>query len=500
METVNLPVFQSTLVDGGLTVQTQTVTSDPVVVVGFSAVTLPSTNTIGPYINQPIMMTTPDATSFIYGPALSGCSLSQAIYEVAGGGANIIYAFNLGPWGSATYTDPVTGNVSNIFNQPWTPASGYAHSFINLSGYYLALEYAYSLLEGFQGFKELYVADAYANDVVTFLPRQTNFAYQMAANLYDINYQFNECTGIINMPPATSGTLQGVNTYVGTAPQYGPTGQLTANGTGLLGFQYMVGGSGQTASAALPGFWKTTFDTTNPSLYHLPPQATSEIATDAKGNPVDIGKYISIVADEPQFTNGAFQVGGNISQINISGATNTYYGLGGGVYAGFYSTLQPQSGPTQKQLPTCVTGLRYYKSLSQLDALDGARYVTFMNTTHNGIVVTDDPLASRPTSDYKWLTTIRIVNAVLSLSRTAASPFIGEGNTAANRNALQTQLDKLYQNMVSAGAIQQYNFTVTASPSDQVLGNMYVNLTIVPAFETKKINCIINLAPSISNG
>lgn len=498
-EVFNLPVVQSQLIDGGLVVQNQVVTSDPMVVIGFEATGGPSN---GAYVNIPILMTSQDAAGSVYGPASSGCSLSRAVYEAWGAGANQVYAMSLGPWGTATYTDQTTGIVSPIFSGGWasTVANAYAHSQIALSGYYLALENAYNLLAGAH-MKIVHPVDAYAFDSVTLgnAPnRPTNFAYQLAANLYDLSTQFNECTGTINVQPALSGTLPYIATYVGTAPVKDAFGNINQNGTGLLGQTYMAGSSGLATSTVNPGFWLTTFATTSPSLYHLPPIAPQEIATDQKGNWVDIGKYMSIVAEEPQLTNGAYQVGGNFATVTVSGSTNSYFGQGAATYAAFYSTLVPQSGPTNKTLPPMVTGLRYYKSLSQLDALDGARYVTF-RTSARGIVVTDDPLASRPTSDYKWLSTMRIVNATLNLSRQAAEPFIGEGNTAANRNALQTNLDKLYKNMVKAGALQNYSFSVTASPADQVLGNMWVNLTLVPAFETKKINLVVQLAPSIAN-
>lgn len=392
----------------------------------------------------------------------------------------------LGAWGTATFTDPITGTVYPLFM-----ANGNGTYSIIIDNYYKALDNAYDLLANFNC-DIIFPVDAFAFDnTVQVSGRPTNFAYQLAQKCSDMTYQQNECWGVINMHPAVSGTLQGVSQYIGVAPTESlATGQVIASGFGLLSMPYMAGApSGYPGYSILPGFWASNFPSTGigSALYGMPPLNQGEILLDRKGNQVDLGKFIDILAEEPTFSNAAFQ------SENIT----TYNGLGGAVYAGLVSTLIPQSAPTNK-LVGGITGLRYPKSIHQLDLLDGTRYVTFKNT-NRGILVTDDPTASRPTSDYNRRSTMRIVNAVLKMTRLVADPYIGEANNAAAQNALHSAIDAQLKKFVSQGALNAYSFTVSSSPTDAVLGNLYIYLTLVPAFEIHTITAVVVLQSSINS-
>jgi len=48
--------------------------------------------------------------------------------------------------------------------------------------------------------------------------------------------------------------------------------------------------------------------------------------------------------------------------------------------------------------------------------------------------------------------------------------------------------------MQLAGALQRYDFAIIATPDQQVLGQMTVDLTIVPAFEILDIQVNVTLA------
>lgn len=490
IRSVNLPVFQDELVDGGLQVTSSNISTDVVVVLGFHA-----TGYVGQgatpqnpnlYIDIPINITNgksvADAADYVFGLATNGSTLSQAVYETTGAGANQVFAMSLGAWGTATFTDPATGTVYPLFNN----LGGGLYSII-IDNYYKALDYAYDLLANFN-VDIIYPADAFAFDSTTQISgRPTNFAYQLAQKCSDMTFQQNECWGVINARPAVSGTLIGVATYIGVPPTLNPTtGAVLASGTGLLGMPYMAGApSGYPGYTILPGFWASNFDTTSTS-YGMPPLNSSEILLDRKGNRTDLGKFIDIVAEEPTFSNGAF----------ASTNTTTYNGVAGAAYAGLVSTLVPHSAPTNK-LVGGISGLRYNKSIHQLDLLDGARYITFRNT-NRGILVTDDPTASRPTSDYNKRSTMRIVNAVLKMTRLVADPYIGEANNPASQNALHSAIDAQLKKFVKQGALNGYDFTVTSTPTDAVLGNLFIYLTLVPAFEIHKINAVVVLKSTIN--
>jgi hypothetical protein len=502
-QTLNLPVFQTELVDGGLVVNTSNIIGDKIVVIGFAATAQTSADL---YINQPIRISKGDEGDFVYGTTGNGSTISRAIYEVLDGGATTVFAMNLGRWGAAIYVDDATQIASNIF-LPVNPDGTYT---IDRAVYYLALEKAYGLLKNFNG-DIVYPADAFAFDVVGVsgvipipnmnsisdstvsgsILRPTTFSYQLASNLYDMSSQNNEAIGVINVSGALAANLVAVAQYIGIEPVFNPIGgsdvgivnfpSVLTNGTGLLGQPFMVGASGTPWDNTLPGFFETNFNPESSLLYGYPPASQGELLLDRKGNPVDIGKYISIIAEEPTFSNGSI--------------VSDYNGYGAGVYAGLMSQLVPQSAPTNKPVPN-ILNLRYPKSLQQLDNLTGARYVTFRSSIQ-GLKVTDSPSAARATSDYNRLSTVRIVNAVMKMIRTAAEPFIGEASSDAMKNALNTAITKLLNNFVAQGALRQFSFTIQASPSDMVLGNMTIFLTLVPQFEVRKIRAVVVLQPNL---
>jgi hypothetical protein len=93
---------------------------------------------------------------------------------------------------------------------------------------------------------------------------------------------------------------------------------------------------------------------------------------------------------------------------------------------------------------------------------------------------------------------MRIVNAVLKMVRLVADPYIGEANNAASQNALHSAVDSQLKKFVKQGALNAYDFTVTSSSTDAVLGNLFIYLTLVPAFEISKINAVVVLKASLT--
>jgi phage tail sheath protein FI len=100
-------------------------------------------------------------------------------------------------------------------------------------------------------------------------------------------------------------------------------------------------------------------------------------------------------------------------------------------------------------------------------------------------------------SDFVRLTTVRIVHTTVDLIRAVAEKYLGEPNNAPQMNALSAEIDQVLLSMKSAGALNQYDFTVSSTPEQRVLGQCDVNLTLVPAFEITQINLTVSLADSI---
>lgn len=207
------------------------------------------------------------------------------------------------------------------------------------------------------------------------------------------------------------------------------------------------------------------------------------IISDAEGNKIDLGMYISILA--------APDVRINNSRFGVY-ATNSP-----AIYAGMLSTLPVRSSPMNKEVPG-ILGLRYTLSNAQVNALLAAGYVTY-EVKDNGrrVVVADAPTAAAPTSDYHELVSFRAVKAAADAVREAAEPFRGESNDVANRNAMTSAIDKRLASMKESGDIQGYEFRVISTLADQILGKATIELTIVPPMTLKKITTIVSLTPSL---
>lgn len=229
-------------------------------------------------------------------------------------------------------------------------------------------------------------------------------------------------------------------------------------------------------------------------------QATNidgSLALDQKGNKVDAGARLSIVAcplatSTKQIRELAAGVGAALS--NTTQTTD-----GAAAYAGFMTKLAPQSSPTNKRIPNLVA--QRIISGAQANKLATRRLVTFHNRA-NGFVVTNAMTGAYNVSkfvrsDFVRLTTVRVLDAIIDLTRAVAEKYIGEPNTAAQRNALSNEIEKFLKQMRVAGAINGFKFFVSATPSQQVLGEATVDMTIVPPFEIVKITTNISLSPSV---
>jgi hypothetical protein len=207
------------------------------------------------------------------------------------------------------------------------------------------------------------------------------------------------------------------------------------------------------------------------------------VLQDADGKGIDLGRYISVVAG-PDVILGNSRLG-NYSDNSAAG------------YAGFVSQLAPQSSPTNKVMDH-VGALRYSFSSSQLDKLTAARYVTF-HYKNNGanVAVVDGPTAAQPNSDYRRISTIRVVKEAVNELRNVCDPYIGEPNETPQRNAMSAAISKRLGRLVESGVIADYDFSVVSTPQMRLMGEAQIELTLVPPLELRKITTIVSLRPSL---
>jgi hypothetical protein len=221
------------------------------------------------------------------------------------------------------------------------------------------------------------------------------------------------------------------------------------------------------------------------------------LVVDQRGNRGDAGARISVVGcpmhtSTTQLTSFARGVGAALNQ-KVQ-ATN-----GAAAYAGFMQSLPPQSSPTNKRIATLAP--QRLLSPTQANRLAGRRIVTFHERA-SGFVCSNAMtgaynVSKYVRSDYVRLTTVRDVDSIVDRIRSVSEKYIGEPNTAAQRNALSNEIDKFLKNMRVVNAINGYRFEITATPEQQVLGEATIDLTVVPPFEIIKIQTNISLAKSI---
>jgi hypothetical protein len=301
-----------------------------------------------------------------------------------------------------------------------------------------------------------------------------NFGYQLANFCYQATKSNNTCIGVIGVANATANasgtpTLTEVETWVRALENY--TGNFAPY-------------DGTTATAVgVPGNYRFVATSTE----QMPASYAGGDVTDTKGNKVDIGAYVSVVAANARAVNEVASV--------LYPTLGWYNSTGAAAYAGLVASLESKSAPTNKVIQG--QDIQQGISESQADRLAGKRYVTLMSKP-KGIVVASAMTGAYnidqySRSDFVRLTTVRIVHDAVKYVRQVAEQFIGEPNNAPQRNAMANAIGNALKNMQSSGALRRYDYNVYATPTDQVLGKATVELILVPSFELQQITVIVAL-------
>lgn len=200
----------------------------------------------------------------------------------------------------------------------------------------------------------------------------------------------------------------------------------------------------------------------------------------------EISPYLQVVASE--------------TGIILPVSNQVYYTNGATHYAALVSILPPESAPTNKVVPG-VKAARFDYSLRQLSQLTSKKIVTFRVKNGNQLVVTDG-VTTAPyiqianivrESDYARLSTLRITQLAITVVRDACEPFIGEANQIPQYTSLNTAIRSALETIREAGAIMGYSFSVQAASNR--LDKAIVALEIIPAFELRRVDVEVNLAP-----
>ena len=308
---------------------------------------------------------------------------------------------------------------------------------------------------------------------------EVSFAHQLALFCYKTSEDFNFCHGFLSTSIPRTLDPRTIRTWAGKSPGSVYDGRVEkyiipsgSNGNGLLGHKLVGGNSNFYFGFRRPGI-PLTVDENFGSMSN-----PDKLISDSNGVVVDLAKYISVVA--------AF---GNLR--------NEYNSVRGGYttnlaswYAGKVSTLAPSNAPTNKTATN--VGMIYEIDPRIVDEFAGNRVVCLFKK--DGVpTIPDAPTFAAEGSDYKRLTTMRIVHTVVKELRSAADPFLGEGLSTQKRAALDTALQGvILQNMGTN--LTNGNFTVKQTAAERVEGRMRLYVSLVPIFELRKINVEISLS------
>lgn len=289
---------------------------------------------------------------------------------------------------------------------------------------------------------------------------EVNFAYKLGYVCHDLSENEVGVLGVMGVrPPANHFNLASIAAWIGDAPEYDEDGDVSLNGSGLLGNKFIAGRGLNNvyvdANQFDPGFKATLSGELD----------DPELELDSNDFEKDLGKYLSIVASWPVMTNASDSTGAG------------YIASGAALYAGMLAGLAPWQGSTAKAIGGRNVRLPVKVAKRHLNELVGARYVMFTGTP---VTVVDGPTSALPTSDFTRNMTMRLVNEVIRRLRAAAKPYLGDVLTAIAKSSLDTALKKSLAEVqrLSEGALEQFVVGITQTPTDKARGTARVTLTL----------------------
>lgn len=304
--------------------------------------------------------------------------------------------------------------------------------------------------------------------------REVSFAYQLANFCYQQTKNQSTCIGVIGFRAPASYSLGDIQAWIGKAPTLNQQGSITTDGYGLLGFADV---NGVTAGKLNPlchdkstgrtaGYFATSAEFRDDSAL-----------TDAGDNSIDIGAYVNWAAEWPIHLN---------STAGVTGQSNTLANY----YAGMIGRLDEKNAPTNELAP----GLRipYDAGKAKWDDLVAAHLVVMQQRTEGAFVI-DAPTAAREASDYRRLTTVRLVGLTEDVIRRVGWKYIGKASNAIKKAAFENDIEEELQKLVKRGYLKRFEFNVTTNLLQDILGQAHVTLLLVVPNELRQIFATIAL-------
>lgn len=305
---------------------------------------------------------------------------------------------------------------------------------------------------------------------------EVNWGYAMARFAAKVSKLANQCIAFIGTTAPKTYKLADVRKWVGFLPTFGIGAVPTTDGIGLCGIPYLMGCTQAKLHVAC-------FDKATGRSAGLFETAEGEydgtVSSDIGGNPIDIGAYLHVVADQAIMSNGW----GRNYAANLAAHV-----------AGFCSMLDEKSALTNKALKVIqIPGLVYIPS--QLDSLTFAK-VNVLRSKGTGAspALLHDMSAATNASDYTTLLHTRVKGRFVQTLLKVADPFIGESSLdGLQLQSLKTALDQALVELVKRGYGTNPQVVVSATPGEARLGHATLTLTFKPADELIQLTAEIGL-------
>lgn len=355
------------------------------------------------------------------------------------------------------------------------------------------LEAAYTALEDYQ-FDYIVPIGAYLDESIS----GKDFGYQLALHCYKKSKTTKNTFGVLPVNTALrlaylsdptvnyrTGTPTGtqVTTWVNTLTL------VSGSNYGCTNFDPKTPGS----LSAYPEDDTTTATPTNHAWFlntaesDVPTKYTDgSVAKDSDGVPIDLGKYVSVVATNTRYSNKAAQ---ELDPVKRFYNKNAYVSV-----AAILSTLNSTESLTNR--PTSISLQEKFIRDAVSDRLCGFGYITISDTNGYrafGVGWTGAHHVSQYSrSDYDVESTMRITQDVVEAIRNKIRPYLGKrGNTTG----METDITSVLMNYVRVGAIMNgYDFDIYQKSTTSSLGVYYLELSLIIAPEIRQVKIVTRIS------
>lgn len=304
---------------------------------------------------------------------------------------------------------------------------------------------------------------------------EVNFAYQLANFCYQHTKNQSSCIGVIGFRAPDSYYMGDIHLWAGEPPELRPDGSISEDGFGMAGFPELVGA---TASRLNP-LCHDKSSGRSKGLYATDSEFKDAAAKiDEGGFPIDIGAYISVCGDSPVHVNAV---------AGTAGYTATFAPY----YAGLIASLDEKRAPTNVKCPGL--NLPYDTGKRRRDNLIESR-VVMLAPRRDGVYIQDAPSAAMEESDFRRLSTVRLVSLVERRIRAIGRKYIGQVSNRLLREGLRSDIEEGLQKLRERGYLNDYRYDLEATPIDLILGKMKIKLVLVVPLELRRIETTVSLS------